>query len=540
MRSDILRTYKTLHTWTGIIAGMALFIAFYAGALTVFKEPIARWAATPQSGAAATPLEQLPTLISQTLALRPDAAGGFFIHLQQTGEPLATMQWQQFPDGADDHNALSAIDYSATLNAQGRAEIAHQTEGKLAEFIDVLHRVVGLPVDTDLHRWIMGVIAMLYGLALISGVVVLLPTLTKDFLALRLGRKNLKRQWLDAHNVVGIASLPFHLVMAITAAVFAYHDIFYGVQDKLVHPDSLASTFRAAAPAPNPDVQDPEALLPVTQLLQLASEAAPEFEPTMLQYTGINTPRALVRVWGFDDRTFASRAWGGFAVMNPFTGELISSNFLPAHQDTPNAVVSSLFSLHMATFGGTPVRWIYFVMGLAGAWLFYSGNLLWVETRRRKQRRGDALPSQRRDTQLMAAATVGVCVGAVAGISLMMVMHKWLSVFAANQTLHLQLIYYSVFFGFIVWALAGGGARVATAQLWLAALFTAAIPLTSLLGWLLPRSGLWDHTSIATLGVDLTALAGAAALAWVARATGQRVRQGNPDSVWSTAATATS
>ena len=39
--------------------------------------------------------------------------------------------------------------------------------------------------------------------------------------------------------------------------------------------------------------------------------------------------------------------------------------------------------------------------------------------------------------------------------------------------------------------------------------------------------------AIALLGVDLTALAGALALAWMARATARRVRSGPRDSVWS-------
>ncbi|WP_313759694.1 PepSY-associated TM helix domain-containing protein, partial [Diaphorobacter nitroreducens] len=69
--------------------------------------------------------------------------------------------------------------------------------------------------------------------------------------------------------------------------------------------------------------------------------------------------------------------------------------------------ISSFFALHMASFGGTAVLWLYFLLGLAGAWLFYSGNLLWVETRRKAQRKGvgtsGALPEQRRDTALMAA-----------------------------------------------------------------------------------------------------------------------------------------
>jgi hypothetical protein len=49
MRSDYLRIYKSVHTWTGILAGMALFIAFYAGALTIFKDALARWSSAPSA-----------------------------------------------------------------------------------------------------------------------------------------------------------------------------------------------------------------------------------------------------------------------------------------------------------------------------------------------------------------------------------------------------------------------------------------------------------------------------------------------------------
>ena len=36
MKASTLRTFTTVHTWTGLLAGFALFIAFYAGALTMF------------------------------------------------------------------------------------------------------------------------------------------------------------------------------------------------------------------------------------------------------------------------------------------------------------------------------------------------------------------------------------------------------------------------------------------------------------------------------------------------------------------------
>jgi uncharacterized iron-regulated membrane protein len=47
MRNDILRVYKTVHTWTGIVCGLALFICFYAGAITMFKSELIDWVTSP-------------------------------------------------------------------------------------------------------------------------------------------------------------------------------------------------------------------------------------------------------------------------------------------------------------------------------------------------------------------------------------------------------------------------------------------------------------------------------------------------------------
>jgi hypothetical protein len=66
MRSDTLRTYKTVHTWTGIIAGLALFIAFYAGALTMFKAPIARWVSPPSVAPVTDTLEHARALMARS------------------------------------------------------------------------------------------------------------------------------------------------------------------------------------------------------------------------------------------------------------------------------------------------------------------------------------------------------------------------------------------------------------------------------------------------------------------------------------------
>lgn len=536
MRSEFIRIYKSVHTWTGIVAGMALFIAFYAGAITIFKEPLARWAAAPSAVHGATlPLDQAPDLIVRTLREHPAVAKDFRLHLTAAEHLPQGLSWQVREDHADDHDHSSVRHYIATLDAGGAARVEEVHPSELAEFIDVLHRVVGLPFDTDPNRWLMGVFAALYAVALVSGVIVLLPSLVKDFFALRVG-KNLKRMWLDAHNVVGIVSLPFHLVMALTAIVFAYHDGFYLIQDKLIHDGKWATAFARGGPPSTAPPRDPASMRSPAELLAGVQALSPSFEPTSLQYLNITGPRATVRVWGHDPAAHSPRFVGGFVAVDPYSGKIMNADFLPGRQNAPNATVGSFFALHFGTYGGTPVQWIYFLLGLAGAWLFYGGNLLWVETRRIKAARDvDAAgiaPEQRRDVRWMAAATVGVCLGAVCGVSLTIVAAKWLNGRVDDLNAWHQIIYYAVFFGALAWAFRAGAARAVVHLLWLAAAFTFAIPATTLLAWLLPVLGMWAHGSAAALGVDAAALVGGLGYVWLARATARRVASGPRDSVW--------
>ncbi|MGB3881101.1 MAG: PepSY-associated TM helix domain-containing protein [Diaphorobacter nitroreducens] len=534
MRADHVRIYKSVHTWTGILSGLALFIAFYAGALTVFKEPLRQWSTPPAAGMQPVPMDEAQPLIAQALATVPPSVRATVLSLRGDGA-IPRLEWQVRAPGADDHDEGAARHYSATLGADGSLQVREQPPSRLVEFIDVLHRVVGLPVDSDPNRWVMGAVSALYFVALVSGVVVLLPSLAKDFFALRVG-KNTKRMWLDAHNVVGIVSLPFHMVMALSAVVFAYHDQIYALQDGLLHQGRWSqSSARPPALPGAASARDPADMLLPSQLVRIARQAAPGFEPTALHYAQVTGPRPLVRVWGKHPQDIAPRAMGGFAAIDPYSGKLLSADYLPGAQSTPNLLISSFFALHMASFGGTAVLWLYFLLGLAGAWLFYSGNLLWVETRRKAQRKGvgtsGALPEQRRDTALMAAATVGVCIGCVAGLSLTLAAAKWLPGRVQDMAAWHVGIYYAVFFASVVWAFFRGAARAAAPLLWLAVACTLAIPASSLLGWLAPGAGAWVDGAL--LGVDITALAGALALAWMARATARRVRSGPLDSVWS-------
>lgn len=542
MKTEYIRIYKSVHTWVGIVSGMALFIAFYAGAIGVFKEPLNRWAAPPTQKIF-TPLVDTQDLIVKTLANSPSAKKGFLIYLEDAEHIPARMAWRVRGSGDGEDNASAPITHVASLDQQGNAKVEKFQGNRLATFIDHLHRVVGLPADNDMNRWVMGVFATLYALALISGLVILLPTLAKDLFALRIG-KNLKRMWLDAHNVVGVVSLPFHIIIAVTAVVFAYHDPIYFVQDKTIHADSKPSKRQLERSAiKNTAKRDPASMMSPVILIGKVRAFSPSFEPTFLQYRNIEEANAEVRVWGKDAAGILPRPRGGFVSLDPYSGNITSSDRMPSKQDTPALIIHSLFALHMGAFGGLAVQWMYFFMGLAGAWLFFSGNLLWVESRRVRPLRGasvtDAPPLQRRHVQIMANACVGVCLGCVCGLSLSIVSAKWLHGHVENMTAGHQWVYYGMFFAALGWSFWRGAAHAAIHLLWLAAAFTLAIPATSLLACLLPSLGLWAYGNAASLGVDAVGLIGGLCFAWLAILTRKRALYGSSDSIWSIKSTST-
>jgi uncharacterized iron-regulated membrane protein len=526
LRTDVVRVYKDVHTWVGIVSGLALFIAFYAGAITMFETPLQRWASAPTTLHAPPSLEDAQRLIDATLAQHPEAAKKFTIAVETGPEQPARMSWQVRAPGADRHAA--ATHYASSFADDGSLQVIEHEPAPVAEFIDVLHQQVGLPFDHEIAMPIMGAIALLYALALVSGVIVLLPTLVQDLFALRLGR-NLKRLWLDVHNVLGVFSLPFHVIMALTAVVFAFHDQFYDLQDKVNYDGRIREMHAADARKPTAPPEGARMLTPAEIVAKLTA-AAPEFRPSALEYS-MQNGRSTLRVAGTDPRHGHRAPVVGFAGVDPYTGEVVSTAYLPGHQNGWYATVTSFFALHFGNFGGTTVRWAYFLLGLAGAFLFYTGNLLWIESRRKLEKKRNGPVEQSRSTRLMGSLTIGITTGCMAGISLTIAAAKWLPGQVADVGAWHTGLYYAVFLGAVVWAFVRGAARAASELLFVCAITTLAIPLSSALtaSGLLPSG--WNHGGSSVL-IDVVALVAALCFAVMARKSRERALSGRPDSVW--------
>lgn len=399
IRAATLRIYQQVHTWTGLLAGFALFIAFYAGALSVFRSDIDLWQSPPWQ------LQGPPPLSSQALVERlirevPEAGEDFGLVLPEAGRSPYLFWFSR----GQTHYLSAAPSASAT---------DQPPDGRLADFIYALHYSLGLSTP---GLYLMGVVSLLYGLALVSGVIIHLPGLVRQLFALHPG-PNIKRLWNDAHNAVGVLSLPFHIVFALTGALFCLSAVLLLALGKTTMEPQLAGRYAqalaATAIAPAASGTQPRPMLAVPALLQQARAQAdrigsPGFQPSYMHFMHYGRADGHVEISGLRRHSLATYGSLDLAA----TDARLLGATVGRYASLNHNLSSSMYGLHFGNFGGRTVQWLYFVLGLAGAFLFYSGNLLWLESRRRRRHL-----DQPARVRWMARATLGLCLGTCLGIS---------------------------------------------------------------------------------------------------------------------------
>jgi uncharacterized iron-regulated membrane protein len=513
MKASTIRTYQTVHTWTGLLAGFALFVAFYAGALTVFHDDIAAWQNPPWRSAADAGVST-DGLIERLLARHPDARDDFGIILPTDSSHAGYAYWV---DKGETRFATAS---------QVEAPRSEAAENELADFVYALHDSLGLPV---VGLYLMGIVSVLYGLALVSGILIHLPQLIGDFFAMRVGR-NLKRLWQDAHNAIGVISLPFHVIFAVTGALFCLFTITLAALNTVAFDGKLFDAF-AKATETTPAVTAsgvPASMLSTQALIDHARAEAlasgvTSFEPDYLHFAHYGDRNAVAEVRGRSQHTLGTY---GTVALSAHDGRVLA-NHVGDRLSANGISYAALFGLHFGSFGGRTVQWLYFVLGLAGAFLFYSGNLLWIESRR-KRRHLD----QPRRTLVMARATIGVCIGTCLGISGAFAA-TWVAVrLGIDAGLPQRVACYGLFLGACAYACVRPIARATVELLWATAALTTLMAVLDLA--CNAAAMLQDATPLAwrVLGVDLAGIALGIGFACFARAAARRARAGDANSVW--------
>ena len=271
------------------------------------------------------------------------------------------------------------------------------------------------------------------------------------------------------HNLIGVVSLPFHLIMSVTGAAMGAFTLVAVVLGTLVFGPQLRGVIEEET-AVWPPVQsqgESVAMVPMADYLSAAADALPEMSVDWVEIRGYGDAAGWVDVAGSVPGYVGHHA---HVVLDPAMGVL--NVIAPGQRSLNFDSFSPVYSLHFGDYGGMLVKWLYFAMGLLGALLFVSGNVLWCE--RRSDRQG---PS--RGSAFLLRLTLGLCFGVVIGVASSFLVSKGLpyTPWAAWVATAERAICGVVVVLLVLWSLRASPLRFSGLMLMVAPLCYLAVPL---------------------------------------------------------------
>lgn len=382
MQGEFRKRMAWLHTWCGLVSGWLLCAIFLTGSLSVFRAPITRWMQAQPLMEAVPAAQSHVALQEAARYLGAQAPGARFWRIelaQQPGDALL-LAWQA---AGGQRSSLQTAALDPATGALLAQPWGRKTEGgrHFMSFHYTLH-------GGTLGFWLVGFLAMCMLLALVSGVVVH-RRIFADFFTLRLGKG--QRSWLDAHNATGVLALPFLFMVTYTGLAFFYTSYMPWPVKAVYGTDAQAyGRFQAAlspeAPPPRRALQGSPAPLHDLAPLLAQAQAITGQQPRMLFIERPGDASMTVRV--FNHPPADARSIRNLAGQLMFDG--VSGAVLQVRNPDPDAPTHSghihpvLEALHVASFGGWSIRWMYFLSGLMGTAMMATGTLLFMVKRRQK------------------------------------------------------------------------------------------------------------------------------------------------------------
>jgi uncharacterized iron-regulated membrane protein len=471
-----------LHSWSGLVIGWLLFAMTVTGTATIFKDEISDWM-RPEITARAAPVDAVAAALEYLKQAAPNSPGWYLF--APDGRSPATIATFAIRN-ADGKNIYKLV---ALDPVTGRPDGIRDTLG--GEFFYRFHFELELPYPWG--RMLASFAAMTMLVALISGIITH-RRIFADFFTLRPGKG--KRSWLDAHNVLGVLPLPFHLMITFTGVITLITLTFpwamvanYG--------SHRARAFAEIAPGFywRPRVERPASL---GDLHTMLADAKRRFAGGRLGSVTVENPGdagAVLQVSQHDGDqiAYAPRSLAYDAV----TGRLLSA-YVEARP--AKKLYDTLYGLHMGRFGQPYVRWLYFLCGLALSATVLTGLILWTVSRPRGSSVGH---------RLVERLTVGAAGGLMPGMAAFLLANRLLPIGMAARAEK------EVWAFFAIWALAiVAGLTKSPGQGWIGmmavtALAWCAVPIVSAFTTGLPTDSIgW---SVGAVSVAFAALAAMAA-----------------------------
>lgn len=470
-----------LHAWGGMLFGWLLVPVFLAGSLAVFEPEIDHWLQPERSAPAFSRTAAVALAEAHLRRTAPEAAV-WRIRLPTPREPTLGVAW-----GSDPRQL-----HEATLDAaSGRALRERATQG--GHFFTEFHAEL---LAGSAGKWIVGAAGVVMLAALVSGILAH-HRLLRDFFVFR-PWANRRRAWLDAHNLAGVATLPFLLMISWTGVVILAETFMPAATVMLYDGKPRANRAEVVKSFVRKPAGERAAMLPLDAHLAAAEAILGAGTVSNLLVRHPDDRNGLVQALRHVDDRLSAVA--DHVTLDAATGDVFGRQT----EWNPMAYAyRAQVGLHVVHYGGPALRWLYFASGLLGAAMMAAGIVLF--NRKRRQRVG----ATRGQRWLDAAGVAAVAGGALACLAFLYAGRLLPAALDARPDWALAA-FLGAWGGSGLHALRRAADDAWRRQLLLAAVLALLLPLLDLATARQPLDAL-------RLGVDLTAAAFGLLLAGVAR-----------------------
>jgi len=384
MKDTFTKSMRWLHTWASLVLGWLLFFIFLTGTLGYFEKEITRWM-QPELPMATSKFsnQELAHIALNHLKQEAPNSKKWVINLPNSREEVLSVKWNHVTDKKETamggHGRGRAKSTTQILDPHSKEVVTPRDTGG-GGVLYRMHYTLHYVDARTTGRYIVGIASMLMLIGLLTGVIIHLRGIFKDFFTFRQD-KNL-RSWLDAHIVTGVIALPFHIM--ITYSGLAFFIFMYMPFTALVNYDGKMMDYRKAAfPSEHP-IEIKESKVALASIDKIISKSEAYFEGAIKSITIVNqgNASAVVRIKR-ENTTLLSGDKVDKLYFSGSSGEIIKS-LSPEKPEASNAR-SILTGLHRGLFADIYIRWLYFLSGILGTVMIASGLVIWTKKREAKQ-----------------------------------------------------------------------------------------------------------------------------------------------------------
>lgn len=362
MTASALRTWAWVHKWTSLVCTLFMLVLCVTGLPLVFYEEIdhlAGGATVPPAMPADTPRASLDAVVRAAVAQHPGKVP-LYVFADEHDPDLWLVKLDTRVDTDEARAVFAAVD-ARTAKVLGTPVF---NEG-------VMHFLYRLHVDWfagQFGRLFLGAMGLLLVLSLVSGTVLYAPFMRRlDFGTVR-GDRSPQLRWLDLHNLLGIVTLAWALVVGATGIVNTWADLIlkaWQAEQMVALKAAPGAGAEAATAAPG------DTTLQRAVDLALASQPGQQIHLLAFPGTLLATPtHYAVQLAGASPLTAK--------LQQPVLVEAATGR-LTAATPRPMLVTALQLSqpLHFGDYGGLPLKLIWALLDAATIVVLWSGLVLW-------------------------------------------------------------------------------------------------------------------------------------------------------------------